>query len=273
MSNPVAVYDFTIGEHLANKDEVIAFLETLAKKWCFQLEQGEETGYRHWQGRMSLKVKTRLTTLAKKFVRGAHLSPTCDQNKGNMFYVMKDETRLEGPWKDDDEEEKKMPFQLAKITTFHLWQGKIKMMMEQKDERTVHLIYDKEGCKGKSTFVLLMMWHKLGRKIPFCNDYRDIMRMVMDMPDSPAYFIDMPRAASKDKLYQMFSAIEEIKNGYAYDDRYKFQEKIFDAPQVFVFTNKFPDLELLSNDRWKFWQIKDLDLVPYYPSGAELQSL
>lgn len=268
MANPIATYDFTIAAHLAEKDEIVAVLEDLCKKWCFQKEEGEETGYLHWQGRMSLKVKTRLTTLSKKFVKGAHLSPTYHQNMGNDFYVTKEETRVDGPWKDDDAEAEEMPYQLEGMKTLYPWQQSIKDLAVTRDPRTVHMIYDNEGNKGKSSFVLAMMWMKLGRKLPFVNDYKDMMRMVMDMPTSNCYFIDIPRAIQKDKLFQLFAAIEEIKGGYAYDDRYKFREKIFHAPQVFVFTNRFPDTSLLSADRWKFWEIKDLELVPLNPTGG-----
>jgi len=63
----------------------------------------------------------------------------------------------------------------------------------------------------------------------------------------------------------MSAAIEEIKNGYAYDDRYRFQEAMFEPPHVWVFTNTMPDTKLLSLDRWKFWTITDDNrLQPFY---------
>lgn len=79
--------------------------------------------------------------------------------------------------------------------------------------------------------------------------------MVCDMPTSTCYLIDLPRAMKKTNMVGLFSAIEEIKSGYAYDDRYKFVEKFFDCPNIWVFTNYIPDSEYLSADRWKIWQI------------------
>ncbi len=96
-----------------------------------------------------------------------------------------------------------------------------------------------------------MRVHKLGFRVPFANDYRDIMRMVMDAPIKRCFLIDIPKALKKDKLFQMWAAIESIKDGYAYDDRYKFRESYFDCPQVFVFTNTLPDPAMLTQDRWK----------------------
>ena len=48
------------------------------------------------------------------------------------------------------------------------------------------------------------------------NNYKDLMRMICDTPTSKCYLIDIPRSIEKDKLYGMFSAIEEIKGGYAW---------------------------------------------------------
>ena len=105
---------------------------------------------------------------------------------------------------------------------------------------------------------------------PFCNDFRDLMRMVCDMDETNCYLIDMPRAVSKDKLFQLYGAIEKIKDGYAYDDRYRFTEKYFNPPVVWVFTNRCPDLGLLSLDRWKLWTIENDELIPYELTGQDL---
>ena len=108
-----------------------------------------------------------------------------------------------------------------------------------------------------------MRAHKLARVLPLCNDYKDILRMVCDLPTSNNYFIDMPRCIKKDKLFGFFSAIETIKDGYAYDDRYNFTEKIFDCPNIWIFTNKKPDTKMLSVDRWQFWSVSDKQLLPF----------
>jgi len=87
------------------------------------------------------------------------------------------------------------------------------------------------------------------------------MRMILDTPTSSLYIFDLPRAIKKDKLCQFFAAIEEIKGGYAFDDRYSFREKYFDCPNIWVFMNTEPDRDAFSRDRWVFWQIVDNNLV------------
>lgn len=261
----VAVYDFTLRwDEETTVDVVKARLNDVAKKWCFQLEQGEETGYLHYQGRMSLKVKSRLETIAKKFFCGAcHLSQTCTQNMGNDFYVTKDETRVEGPWRDDDEVIY-IPRQIRDITEFYPWQWKVYNILKEWDRRSIHVVYDQKGNSGKSIFTTWMMVYKHAMKVPYVNDLKDIMRMVMDMPKYGAYIIDLPRALNKDKMYNFYSGMEDVKNGYAYDDRYHFKHDVFDCPQIVIFTNRLPPEEMLSRDRWVVWTIQALDLVRYH---------
>lgn len=82
-----------------------------------------------------------------------------------------------------------------------------------------------------------------------------MMRMVMDTKKMRIYIIDLPRAMKKEHLFQFFSGIETLKDGYAYDDRYKFKEEYFDSPNIWVFMNIIPEESYLSTDRWKIWRI------------------
>lgn len=269
MSVPVAVYDFTLGSDYCDFDSLKTWCIDLCKKWVFQLEEGEG-GYRHYQGRISLKVKTRLTTLKNKIPwKEIHLSPTCAQNSGNDFYVTKEETRIEGPWSSEDKVQF-IPWDVEEIESLRPWQQVIWDQADQRIRRTVNVVIDKKGNNGKTTLVRCMCVYGRAKSPPFCNDFRDLMRMVCDMDPTNCYLIDMPRAVSKDKLFQLYGAIEKIKDGYAYDDRYRFTEKYFNPPVVWVFSNQCPDLGLLSLDRWKLWTIENDELVPYEVTGSEL---
>jgi len=89
--------------------------------------------------------------------------------------------------------------------------------------------------------------------LPMMESYKDYMRMVMDTPKSRLYLIDFPRAMNKSQCSGFWSAIESIKNGHAYDDRYSFREEFFDSPNIWIFTNTCVKTKWLTNDRWKFW--------------------
>lgn len=258
MAHAASVWDFTA--FTDNADQVKKVLNEHCKKWCFQLEKAPDTDRLHMQGRFSLKVKERLVGLKARFP-GWHLSITSNENKHNTFYVTKEETRVAGPWKDDDEV-LYIPRQVRDIV-LKPWQQHILDDANVWDSRRVNIIYDVTGNIGKTTLCTYVGAHRYGRKIPFSNDFRDINRMVMDCPPTKLYLFDMPRAIRKDQLHQFFSGVEEVKNGHVFDDRYRFRERYFDCPNIWVFTNVLPDLNMLSADRWRIWQVVADNLVPW----------
>ena len=63
MMNPMYTYDFTLGCEFCDVETLKKLLSEHCKKWVFQKEQDEKTGYLHFQGRVSLKEKKRIKTL------------------------------------------------------------------------------------------------------------------------------------------------------------------------------------------------------------------
>lgn len=237
-------------------------LRSICKKWVFQLEQGE-SGYLHYQGRISLIKKKRLNALISLFKTlpewdGVHFSPTSNEvHKSNNFsYVMKLDTHIDGPWADTDEIIY-IPRQIREMGELRPFQKYIVDNHDIWDTRTINIIYCPHGNVGKSLLVGYMRANKIGRALPPINDYKDLLRMVCDLPISRCYLFDMPRSLNKERQYQFFSAIETIKDGYAYDDRYKFKEICFDCPNIWIFTNSIPETEMLSKDRWCIWAINE----------------
>lgn len=55
----------------------------------------------------------------------------------------------------------------------------------------------------------------------------------------------------------MYSALESIKNGCAYDTRYRYTKARFDRPNIWVYTNQLPDVRLLTEDRWEVYRINE----------------
>lgn len=272
----LVVFDFTLRSEGRTPEDVITILSEIAQDWAFQKERGE-SGYEHYQGRLRLQEKKRLTTLKRIFDKcgytDIHLSPTSTRSSKNFDYVMKEETRIDGPWTSQAEEEKgsQIPWDVAMIRNLYPYQQQIIDLSRVKELRRIHCVIDHEGCKGKTTITRYMMCHGLAQKLPFCNDYQELLEMVCclrkDGNNVSTYVIDMPRAMPKDKLRQLYSAIEEIKGGYAYDRRFKFKQVMFDPPNIFVFTNEVPQVHLLSRDRWMLWKINDrMELIPYYDS-------
>lgn len=274
MTHPVAVFDLTIkAEGLAVEDVKKGFRE-LFKKWTFQLEEGHDTGFLHYQGRGSLYKKLRVgqaVALVHKLFPSAHVSPTSSEvaTLGDAFYVTKLDTRVLGPW-DDREREKFTPYQYEGMeATLLPWQKVVWDSADVREPRIVNCVYDPVGENGKSTIAMLMDLHGRGLDVPPVNDSKELVATVCDIltskeeRDPKCIFVDMPRAMDKSKLHGIYGAIEQIKKGKVYDLRYKYREWWFHAPQVWVFTNIEPDLSLLSRDRWRVWTIVDKQIVAY----------
>lgn len=253
MENQCCCYDFTLKEEGVVLDELKEYLGKLCKKWCFQLEEGK-SGYVHYQGRVSLKVKLRLLSLCNKTKDwGFHWSVTSNDSVDNDFYVTKEDTRRGGPWCDKDI---KIPRQVREIVELYPWQKYIVDHSKDWDTRTINVVIDSIGCNGKSILTAYMCTKGLARKVPALNNFKDVMGMVLCMPESRCYLVDMPRAQNKENIEEFYSAIESLKDGHVWDCRYSYKERWMDCPNVWVFSNRMPDRSLLSADRWKFWKIR-----------------
>ena len=259
MGSQVCNYDFTLpkNEEFLTKDDVIAKVLTgWCKNWVFQLEQGD-TGYQHWQGRVSLIKKRRLKELVNKWCVGGHISVTSNNGGKTFGYVMKEDTRLEGPWTSEDAVRPPLTRQLRAFVQLELrpWQAQIRDLCHTTDDRSINIIIDKVGNIGKSIFAEYLEYEGLATEIPPFRLMEDIMQCCMSLAESKVYLIDMPRGMKKDKLGEFYSGLECLKNGVMYDKRYSFKKRRIDRPQVIVFTNVEPCLELLSIDRWIMWDI------------------
>ena len=97
-------YDLVLPCKTFSKNDVVKMLQEWAKKYVFQKEKGS-TGYLHWQIRLHLVKKRRKAELLKLgFGKGGDLSITSASvhANNNFNYVMKKDTRVEGPWTEKD---------------------------------------------------------------------------------------------------------------------------------------------------------------------------
>lgn len=263
--NALAVWDFTLGTKFMRQEALVEWLQKNCKKWAFQQEKGEKTGYDHFQGRVSLIKKDRMPI---KPVPEISWSPTSLKNRDNEFYVLKENTRVDGPWTD-----RNMRYIPRQVRNIELWPWQQQIADDTTfDTRHINLVIDKQGCKGKSTLATYLGSRNKARQIPIMESFKDIMRMVLCMPKSNLYLIDFPRALNKNGS-SFWGAIEKVKDGYAYDDRYAFKEEYFDCPNIWVFTNNVPDLDHMTRGRWKFWVIVDKHLIRADENGCPIENL
>lgn len=276
-------YDFTLGvEYVKEQSELITWLEQWCKKWAFQKEKGEETGWIHYQGRFSLFNKLRGSTLKESLPwKEIHLTPTLkDHTQGKAFfanYISKSETRIEGPWMSTDDKIE-IPRQVKEImNNLRPWQESVIEKMKEWDTRHIDVIIDTKGDIGKTMLMLHLRCLRLAYPIPFSTDYKDIMAGVMDRPKVKGYILDVPRGIPHKDLCNIFAALETIKGGYAFDTRYRFRDAVFDCPNPWVFINLGEEeilkvIPFLSRDRWRFWRVNFNMKLRIHPIMASIEN-
>lgn len=276
VSRQPAVWDFRANEDYFTSAKLVEFFKENATLYSFQKEKGD-SGYIHWQGRFRLIKKRAKAGLVKLFESAGlkepnYLQPTLKANHDQkFFYATKADTRIEGPWTDTTEPTF-IPIQYSEkyIPKLYPYQEQILESGKQLELRKINLIYDKTGNNGKSTVSAIGELKYDFIDMPPLNDYKELVQLLHSILSSTnnrhpgLIFIDMPRAIGKERLFGLYSAIEQIKKGKVYDIRYKYAKWWFDVPQIWVFSNSLPNMEWLSPDRWNIWAVtEDRRLVPY----------
>lgn len=257
--NPVACWDITLKYAGYEFDQVKDWIKDVSKKWSFQHERGNETGFEHWQIRLSLNEKSRLPP---GLFADAYATPTSKENMNNFNYVTKDHTRVAGPWSYKDEEEVFVPWHLiGKKDMLYPWQKTIWDSADLREERQINIIYDPIGCQGKSTISSLMDVYHRGIEMTAYNDYKLVCQSLCNQlkdtenRDPRCILFDLERARNQAELAGLYSAIESIKKGVVSDWRNHFVKWRFHPPVVWVFMNTLPDRSYATPDRWRVWEI------------------
>jgi len=272
MTSQCAVYDFTLSEkYVEDHKQLITALKGWVTRYAFQLEKSD-TDYVHYQGRVSLVKKRRQNTLRRMMkdvdvLKHAHWSVTSNGAMGDNFYVLKSDTRIDGPWTSNDPKSRYLPWQYG--DPLRPWQQAVIDTKEVKDRRTINIIVDPNGGAGKS----FIAGHGVTRHgaiwLPVNSDAERIIATVCDKMEQKdcskthLIMVDIPKAFNKQRLSTVFTAVETIKSGICSDTRYKAREVWFASPVIWVFCNFDLPTHLLSRDRWRYWTIdSDFQLVP-----------
>ena len=178
----------------------------------YQVEEGQETHKKHFQGYFALNNRKRKDQLAKAFNKlmfGVEIIPVV--NKEAMIeYCQKPETRLVGPY-EYPETYKGLDVQVVENNPLP-WQKKLFEIINKKpDERSIYWIFDPMGRAGKSTIAKYIIFKKEGHLLSW-DEQRDIYyaRRV----NKNIVLFDFSRAIPfKIDKTGLYSAIENIKNG------------------------------------------------------------
>lgn len=251
-------WDMTVKKASANLEMLMSGLDRTADRYVIGEEIGDG-GYEHYQIRAVFKVPKEMATvhnfLCENGASEHWITPT--QKICHNFDYCEKEGKFIRSWEKS----------LRKFATIELrdWQAQVQGLMQAQSERQCLVVYDPIGNHGKTYFAKFMQATHQAQYVPPMQDAQDFMAFCLEKP-AKAYIFDMPRAESVKQRKGMWSAIEQIKNGYIYDKRYKFRDAWIEPPKVCVFCNELPDTDLLSADRWYITTIqqwgKDHILMP-----------
>lgn len=260
--NPICNYAFRFSADAITLNDLKMHLNVLCKAWVFQLEEGEQTGYLHYQGRFSLKTKARKSELLRRYEQHGFPVPNYLEaeltNGSAAFYATKIETRKEGPWSDKDVE-RFIPDYIQAINSFFPWQRYIISQHTVTNCRQINWVYDETGNHGKSIVANHMRLYMNAVILPPVNDSKELLQACCcllrdrNIRTPGSLFFDLPRCLTKDKLHGFLTAAEQIKTGYVIDLRNHTQEWDFNPPQVWIFSNTAVPRSDLSADRWITW--------------------
>lgn len=245
-------YDVTMPNSIwkGTDDDIIRILNENCKKWGFGHEVGAQNGLLHYQIRFQLNHSAPIQIPMAMFPK-AHVTPTSKPAMNTWEYITKEGDYV--LWSEQ---------KLWKYKNLILrdWQIKTLEQLGRQDDRSILVVQDAIGGAGKTTLAKWMVANHKGTYVPPMSDGLDFMAMVMAKPEDKCYIFDVPRSETIKQKKGLWSAIEQVKNGYLYDKRYQWREKWISTPKILVFTNDGVPTDALSADRWDCWQIYGNDL-------------
>jgi hypothetical protein len=234
------------------------------EKYCFQLEAGKDKERLHYQ--ISIVLNDPLTgrqlreklksTLRIFWYAGCCTTQPSHSIKDADIYCSKSETRVSGPYYYPVD--RYFGQDLIAPSNYHPWQRQILAIAKWRriDPRSINVIVDPGGNSGKSEISKYMSYHMGAIVIPLGLTSAQVKAALCGTKPSKNYIVDLPRN-NKD-MVKLFDTVEELKKGHVVSAFYgKFSNLYIHRPNIFMFTNRFPDIRLMSIDMWRIWTINE----------------
>lgn len=217
--------------------EEVGSLLSKVGKYHFGEEVGEK-GTPHLQGFIQLFKKGRPSELVK--IPEIHWEKTNGSYQQNINYTKKSGkvfTNMDIV-KDPMDELEFLPWQKTIID----------IISKEPDSRKIHWFWEEYGGVGKTTFSKHL--HLKYNALYVCGKSSDIKYAITSLKVKPKIVIlDITRSTEhQDKV--SYQALEEVKNGIFFNTKYESGMCVFNTPHVIVFSNFYPNEEMLSKDRW-----------------------
>lgn len=254
-------------------------LEEMAVAYGFQEEQGTgKCKVKHFQGTFDVgPSRMRWSQVEKKFQAIALeplVFPACDylekqDCKAADRYVMKEHTRVNGPWfKGVNYEE------IAKETVYTInielapWQQRIKdeILDMEPNNRHIWWFYEPHGGLGKTTFQkwiymnyknVLVVGGKAADMKNAIIESMEAQQKANEPVELPRIIImNLPKTFNVD--YFSPSGTEEVKDMFFYSGKYHGGMVCGRPPKMLIFANcPPPNIEQMAKDRWRIIRLPD----------------
>lgn len=246
--SPCKRWVFTLNNY--TEDEVKLLNEFLSSNSSYIMaEESGEEGTKHLQGFINFNKKVRFTFIKKEFPR-IHLEKARKNNDTNIKYCMKETGKKYGDLVPESihiyKPVKKLEFLYKLMEEYEFPIG----------DRIINVIVDSKGGLGKTEFIRYCYVNLKGT-IMLTGKGADMKNGVVEYFKTnnrcPKYVLmDIPRSSLG---YISYPGIEEIKNMLFYSGKYEGSMINGNKPFVCMFMNEMPQLEQMSLDRWRIWEV------------------
>lgn len=135
--------------------------------------------------------------------------------------------------------------------------------IKEPDPRHIVSLIDIKGNSGKSSFFkwLSYKYPKHIGRIGY-GSASQLRSSVVNIGSKPLYIVDLARSKSKnDHPEDLLSVLEDLKSGFVANAMYgSGKTLLMEPPHIIVSSNYAFNYELLSEDRWEIFEIKDKKL-------------
>lgn len=247
----------------------------------FGVEEGKETGYKHYQGYAEFWKQRSMTQIRGMLGQSVHVEKRMGPQDVAVAYCKKDgksqefgvlckqgervdlkalvadihsgatsldKLILENPAAIHQYgrtlSQVPVKFEFKKLVSLRPWQADLLKVLESPpDDRTIYWVYDPEGGKGKTVFTKHLI-----ANYGACMLSGKTQDMAHAYRGERIVIFDLPR--SSDLTFFDYRFAEKVKDGVVFSGKYESKLKIYDwNPHVIVFSNETPDPTKWSKDK------------------------
>lgn len=218
-----------------------------------QEEVGEQNTP-HIQGTLAYKNAVALSTL-KQWNTRIHWEKTISIQASVAYCT--DETKRSGRiWTKNFSSTASAELHLLQEPDLYPWQRDlITELRGPPHPRSVIWYTDREGGCGKTALARLLYATFTGVIYLNGGSFKDAAHAVIRAKQDPRLLIlNLPRSVEGKVSY---TTLESIKDGLVASGKYEGGVRLYPVPHVIVFSNFFPDINALSQDRWDLRELRD----------------